>query len=332
MVIYKEMIMSEVKSIKLSDIRENPVALRAVNRESEAFQGLVASMRSVGFFGAITVRPQIDPETQVAYYEIIDGLHRYSAAKDLGIEEINAEIRPLDQDRLLEMQIMANFHKVDTKPMDYARQLRRILGRNPMMTETDLANRLGSSVQFIQNRLGLNKINNPKIMELVDAGKIPLSNAFTLTKLPESEMDAWVERAMTQGFQEFGPAVTARAKELKEASRAGKDAGAPQFAPSSWLRKLSEIKEAIETPASVYSGDQPEGFAAALQWVLHLDAKSIEVQKAAFDQRQAETEAKKLKQAKERAEKKMEKAKLAQAEAEEAAAALEGEEAEVVED
>jgi ParB family chromosome partitioning protein len=323
--------MGEVIKIKLSDIRENPVALRAVNRESEAFQGLVASMRSVGFFGAITVRPQTDPETNQSYYEIIDGLHRYSAAKDAGLDEINAEVRPLDQDRLLEMQIMANFHKVDTKPMEYAKQLRRILARNPMMTEMDLANRLGASPQFIQNRLGLNKIDNPKVAELINEGKIPLSNAFALTKLPASEIPEWVERAMTSKFEEFGPAVQARAKEIRESSRAGKDAAPPTFAPVAHLRKLSEIKDAaadINNLSGVIGGitDPAAAATVALQWVLHLDPKSVEVQKAAFDQREAEREQKRVEAAKKKAEAKAEKARKAQQEAEEAKAALEDEE------
>ena len=40
---------------------------------------------------------------------------------------------------MLEAQILANIHKIETKPMEYSAQLKRILSRNPLMTEAELA-------------------------------------------------------------------------------------------------------------------------------------------------------------------------------------------------
>ena len=55
--------MGKLATIKISEIRENPVALRTVNRQSEDYLGLVGSMEQSGFFGAITVRKKKDTES-----------------------------------------------------------------------------------------------------------------------------------------------------------------------------------------------------------------------------------------------------------------------------
>ena len=44
--------MSKLDTVSLGSIRENSVALRAVNRESEQYPGLFESIRSKRFLGA----------------------------------------------------------------------------------------------------------------------------------------------------------------------------------------------------------------------------------------------------------------------------------------
>ena len=56
--------MGELKTIPISTIRENPVALRTVNRDTEEYQGLVDSISQKGFLGAITVRYGVYGPTQ----------------------------------------------------------------------------------------------------------------------------------------------------------------------------------------------------------------------------------------------------------------------------
>ena len=107
-----------VDVIPMSEVRENPVALRAVNRESESYIGLRDSIRAVGILNAISVRlreENVDGENKT-FYELIDGLHRYTCALDVGLTEIPVQIISLDNAQTLEAQIMANIHKVETKP------------------------------------------------------------------------------------------------------------------------------------------------------------------------------------------------------------------------
>lgn len=326
--------MGELKTIPLAQIRENPVALRTVDVQSESFQGLVDSIRTKGFFGAITVRPKKDKDTGEEHFELVDGLHRFAASKEAGLKNINVDIVSYDDDQVLEAQIMANIHKVETKPGQYSKQLRRILSRNPYMTEAELAERLAKSPAWIKDRLSLTKITNEKIIQLIDENKIPLSNAYALAKLPPEEMEAFVDRAMTMKPKEFTPEINARVKELRDADRKGDNAQGPEFSPVAHLQKLKDIKDELEkgAVAKVLCKDLKnpvQGFKAAVEWVLHLDKESIKVAKAEWEERQARKAEAKKKRDEERkkkaAEKAAEKAKEAKEKAAELAAEVEEE-------
>jgi len=324
--------MGNLQTIPISQIRENPVALRTVDRESEDYLGLVSSIRTKGFMGAIVVRPKVDPESQESYFELIDGLHRYSAAKDAGLDEINVDVQDLNDDLVLEAQIMANIHKVETRPAEYSQQLKRILARNPLMTEAELAGKLGKSPNWISQRLGLTKISNEQIVELINEGKISLSNAYALAKLPSEEQPEFTDRAITLPPDEFVPAIQQRVKEIREAKRAGADAKPPEFVPVPYLRKLKDAKSEYENPTAgselvkrTKAKTANDGFALAVQWMLHMDPISVEAQRAEHEARQQKKADDAAKRKAEREKKKAEVAEQKAAEARKAAANAEAE-------
>jgi len=282
--------MGELRSLPVSEIRENPVALRTVNRQGEDYLGLVNSIMSKGFLGAITVRPREDSESGESYFELVDGLHRFSASKDAGLTEINVDIVSLSDDQVMEAQIMANIHKVETRPVEYSKQLLRILARNPLMSEAELATQLGKSSSWIGQRLGLNKIDNENIQQLVNEGKIKLANAYAMAKLPPEEMADFVDRAMTQPPDEFVPVVNDRVKEIRDSKRKGKDAKPQVFQPVAFMQKMKDIKVEMESPdigGTLCNGLRTplDGFTMAVRWMLHLDPQSIAIQKAKDDER-----------------------------------------------
>lgn len=316
--------MGKLDKVALSSIRAGEVALRDVDRTGEEYLGLVDSIRNKGFFGAITVRPATDDETGEDYLEIVDGLHRFTAACDAGLEEINVDIVNYDEDQVLEAQLMANVHKIETKPAQYAEQLKRMLTRNPLMTESELASKLGKSSAWISARLRLNRIENETIRELIDEGKIGLSNAYALAKLPADEHQSWVEDAMTLPPDQFIPKVTQRQKEIREANQRGEDT--PQeFQPTAYLQKVPAFKAELssgEVGGRLTAGlsTPAEGFHRAIEWALHLDPESVQDQKAKAEQKRQEREERAEQRKRDRAAAKAkrlsEEAEKAQAEAE----------------
>lgn len=314
--------------INLSDIRENPVALRQVNKKTEEYLGLVDSIRQRGFMGAITVRRRTTTDesgVSVTYYEIIDGLHRVTAAKDAGLVEIEATITSMSDMETLEAQIMANIHRIETKPIEYTEQLKRILSCQPLLTEAGLAAKLGKSPQWIAERLSLGKIDNQEIKKLINEGKITLSNAYALAKLPAEDMPSFVDRAITETPEVFIPSVHARIKQIKDERRKGNTAPPAEFKPVMFLQKISDIKNEIEKgerAAVLTKGvtNVVEAFTLGLKWALHFDPQSIEAQK---DKDDARRKAKEDANKKRKAEAEIKKAQKAQEDAAKASLAAE---------
>lgn len=316
-----------VKEIPIIEIRENPVALRAVNLESEEFIGLRDSIAQNGIMNPISVREKMDEATSEIYYELIDGLHRFTAAREAGLEIIPVNILDLEDTQALEAQVMANVHKVETRPVEYTRQLQRIFTANPTMTVNDMATRLCKSPAWVAQRLGLLKLE-PSVQKLVDDGQINLPNAYALAKLPQEEQVKFIDQAMTMGTAEFVPTINARTKELRDAARQGRSAAPAAFQAVPHCRKMGEIKAELDHPtagpqlcAQQDLEDAAAGFALGVAWVLSVDPASILTQKAKYDARQKELEDAKARRKADRAKKAAEDAAAKAAEAQEAMAA-----------
>ena len=317
--------MSEQKTVKLDEIIESPVALRTVDEESERFQEIVDSVRDKGILNPPNAR--ID-QSGSGKYILVDGLHRYTAAKRAGLEEIPLHILDITDDvAAQEAQLVANYHKVETKPVQFAEQIKKILAAHPLMTLTELSGKLNVNTTWISERLNLLKLA-PKIQSLVDEGKIGLTNAYLLAKLPDTEQPNFVDRAMTDAPAQFGGDVKARVKEINKANREGRAAEKEVFTPTAHMRKPQEVKdvnEDITVIASMISAagitDPVEAASLVIKWVLHLDDDSVEEAKAKWEARKASLEEAK---ARKKAEREAKKAAKAEAEATDTAASMLG--------
>jgi ParB/RepB/Spo0J family partition protein len=300
--------------IALSDIRENPVALRNVNRTSETYLGLVDSIRNKGVLNAIVVREVSDPETGKKLYGLIDGLHRFTASGDAGRKTIPAQVIEASDAEVLEAQIIANVQKVETKPVEYSRQLVRVLTQNPLLTLAELAGRLSKSPTWLTERLGLTKLSDD-IAKLVDGNEMNLANAYALAKLPPEEQTNFVDRALTMTPQEFIGTASARVKEIRDAKRQGRDAAPAGFVAVPHVRKIGELKSEFEAPVvgpilirELHVKDPAQAFNLGVAWALHMDAASQEESKKKDEARKAELKAQKEKRDKEREQKKADEA------------------------
>lgn len=316
---------ADLRNIAVSQIRENPVALRGVDKEAEAYVHLRDAIRAKGVLNPISVREKQDADGTI-YFEICDGLHRFSVAQDLGLSTLPAQVVNLDDAETLEAQVVANLCRVETKPIEYTKQLQRMFAMNPTLTVAEVADRVNQSPSFVTQRLGLLKLDET-IQRYVDDGKINVTNAYNLSKLPREEQLNLLDAAMTQAPGEFAPTVQKRVKELKDAARQGKPASEATFAPIAHLRKLAEIKAeqangkaGPAVVAAIGATTAAEGFAAGLAWVLSLDPSSVAAQQAAHDARQQKLADEKKRREVERAEKKAVEAAAAAAAAREAAA------------
>jgi ParB/RepB/Spo0J family partition protein len=316
--------MSRVTEIRLDEIRENPVALRAVNRESEQYVGLRDSIKSVGILNPVNVRERTEiapgengeDGVEVSYYELLDGLHRYSAARDIGIETMPIHILSLDDAQALEAQIMANVHKIETRPVEYTKQLFRILGGNPLLTLAELATKVAKSPTWISQRLSLLKLD-PAIQKLADDGDITVTNAVQLAKLPPAEQVDYIDQAINMGAEDFVPLVLGRVKEIRDAVREGRKAEPSVFVANPKIRKMAVLSEEVDTSvigpelcSRCNVADAAAGFDLGVKWALQIDPVSVEVRTSMDTERKAAQNEAKAKRSAEREKKKAAEAQI----------------------
>ncbi len=315
--------MSNLIEIPVAKIRENVNALRKVNREKEGYRELVSSISKSGVLQPVLVRELKDDDTGEMFYGLIDGLHRLTASIDAGKTTIPCHVKNMEDADVMYSQIMTNVHKVETQHSEYAKQLHRILALKPTLTVTELANDLGKSTKWLNDRLSLSKLT-PEIQKLVDSSQITLLNAYQLAKLPDTEQANYVDRAMTDQPSAFVPVIAARVKELNEAKRQGREANkTDEFVPHAVIRKMSELKDEVEkrqaalTIAAKFT-NPVDAFHEGVKWAVQLDADSVALAK--------EREAARKKQAAEAVELRRKEREAARAkEAAEKAASLQAE-------
>lgn len=305
----------KLEHVPIKLIRENPAALREVDTSTEKWSEFVSNIRAVGVLKPILLHEQKDKESGETFYGLSDGLHRLTAAKAAGVDTIPANIIPLEEADVLVTQMMLNFHNIPTKPVEFARGLVRMLGLCPTMTMSDICNKLNVSVGFINQRLSLLKLKE-EYQALVTEGKIGLTNAYALAKLPVEEQPNFLDRAITESPDVFVQVADERAKAIRDAHRKGRDAGAEQFVAKPHAKKVAELSEEFATGAAAnmfkHKGliTNVEDFKLAVAWALHIDPIAVETAKISWDNKQKEIEQKKQ-------QKLGEKAQLKQKEAEE---------------
>jgi ParB family chromosome partitioning protein len=292
-----------LRAIPLNKIRFGKYSLRDADRNSEDFQRLRDSIAaSNGPYMPILVREIDDPENKgQTAFGLVDGLQRTTACIDLGFKEIPARVIDMDDAEVAAAQIIANRSRIETKPVEYTKQLHRMLNADPTLTLEELADQLHCSVKWLQDRLSLQNLH-PSIGPFVDEGKITLAHAFAMVKLkPMDEQLAFVEQAQTQGIQEFSGHVTNRVKAIREAARAGRDPNSSnEFKPVPHMRPVKEIKAQFEAPTlakevckEIGAKSAEDGFRAALTWVLSMNPTKVEeLRQADADRKVAEKEKK----------------------------------------
>jgi len=119
--------MAEFRKVPVAALEEASNKMREVIR-SEKYLQILASMGRIGLINPITVR-----EVEPGRYEIVAGMHRSTAATELGWTEIDAKVlQPGEQDTD-EVMAAENLHKVDLNEMDEAALYHRLCTTKGLM-------------------------------------------------------------------------------------------------------------------------------------------------------------------------------------------------------
>lgn len=167
---------SYIKEVLISEIRENPTISRSIDKDNLQYRELVQDIGARGILQPLLVCEKIGKN----YYELCDGLMRFSAAKDNDMKLIPVHI--ISSDKAAQLYLLVNFKpsdtRIPTKPIAYANQLKRILRMNPDLSVVDLAEKISKSPEFILRYLDLLDLN-PEIQQLVNEGTVAIQTILT---------------------------------------------------------------------------------------------------------------------------------------------------------
>jgi len=272
--------------IPIDRIVEPRTMLRLIDKDAVEYLEMRDSIAAEGYWNSISVRPAKDE----GKYEIIDGLYRYTCARDLGLESIPCIVKcNVSDDAVLAAQIQANAIRPETKPVEFARQMKRMLTRKPEMTFDELAHLIHKSPGWVRKTLGLLKLVRGA-KAIVDRGEISVHSAYMLAKIPHHLQADYLDQARALPSREFRALAASVIKQFTEAVKQGKMEAfwCSDFKPQAHLRSLSDIQTELQRQdvgallvVAENCRTPVDGFYTALRWVMHLDRQSVEDQEQA---------------------------------------------------
>jgi ParB/RepB/Spo0J family partition protein len=264
----------------LSEIVESEIAMRFLDRDRIEYTQLRDSIANSKWIKPILVRLRHDGK-----YEIIDGLHRYSIAKELEWTTIPVQITEATDDEAMRLGIVANAVSVTPKPAEYAYQLRRLCARNPDWTVGYIAGLVCQTPAWIRAQLDLLKLTE-KVQRDVDAGRIPVKSAYVLSRCPKTWHEELREDAALLSVEQFQAKVTPILRDYNQRIKNGKPLQEPTFEPVASVRSMKVLKAALDKPSVadtlVLEGQcqtLADAFRLGVAWALQLDPAAAQQQR-----------------------------------------------------
>ncbi|MDF2191379.1 ParB/RepB/Spo0J family partition protein [Paraflavitalea sp. CAU 1676] len=176
----------ETKMIPVDQIERDPNQPRKEFNEQK-FDELKASIQQNSLLQPISVRPLPDGKG----YQLIYGERRTRAFQALGLKEIPAYVRDVNDETVLCMQIVENMERENLHPMEQAEAFQKYINL-AKSNENELALHYGKTPQFIRQQLSLNNlVDKWKIVFRKNA--IPLSLALRICTLSEDSQEDYYE-------------------------------------------------------------------------------------------------------------------------------------------
>jgi ParB/RepB/Spo0J family partition protein len=185
---------TKVISIALSLIDESPTNPR---KNFGDLTELIASVRASGVLQPVLVRPKKDGR-----YELVYGHRRFKAAQGAGLTEIAANVRDLNDQQVLEIQLVENAQRKDIHPLEEADAYRR-LHKEHKLSADEIAKKVSKSKSSVYAAMKLADLVDPGLREAFLANKLSMSVALLAARLsPELQKKAAPE-LLTGGHPDY---------------------------------------------------------------------------------------------------------------------------------
>jgi len=149
-----------------------------------SLEELKASIKHLGVIQPVIVRP-------IAHgiYELVAGERRWRAAQAVGLQEVPAIVRALNDQETVEVSLIENLHREDLNPLEKARTFQRLIEEFGY-TQERLAEVIGNDRSTIANTLRLLRLPQD-IQQALTHGKLSEGHAKVLAGVepPAKQME-----------------------------------------------------------------------------------------------------------------------------------------------
>ncbi len=241
---------AQARLLDIERVRPNPEQART-EFSPESIAELAASLRRDGQLQPIVVRPRASTSGEEAAsrqeFEIVMGERRWRAAREIGLREIRATVREVDDAEMLRLSLVENIQREDLNAVDRARTLLKLKQSSKGLRWNDIAADLGLSRQSINNLVALLKLPQD-IQDDIRAGHLSEKHARALRQLEGPEQQALSQQI--KSGQISGEAALAQARSLKASAKGSTARTAASSIPGtperSSTRASASLKSALE--------------------------------------------------------------------------------------
>ena len=165
----------EVQHLRIEAIVPNRYQPRQTFSPQELAE-LAASLKQSGLLQPVLVRRKGD-----GMYELISGERRWRAAREAGLETIQAVIRNCSDEESILLALVENLQREDLNPMEMARAYQRMMNEFGL-TQDIIAQRVGCERSSIAIVVRL--INLPgEVQQLIESGQLSAGHAKVILGL-----------------------------------------------------------------------------------------------------------------------------------------------------
>ena len=242
-------------SIKLASVPESPdvqhlrvdaiVPNRYQPRQMFSLQELTelsASLKQSGLLQPILVRRKGD-----GIYELISGERRWRAAKQAGLETIQAVIRNCGDEESVVLALVENLQRADLNPMEMARAYHRMMNEFGL-TQDIIAQRVSCERSSIANVVRLIHLPS-EIQQLIETNQLSMGHAKVILGLPGQNEQLRVAQLVVS------KALSVRETEkLIESSPVAKKRGAKELRRTPWSDVEERLQKRFGTKVMIQKG------------------------------------------------------------------------------
>jgi len=231
----------EVQHLRIDAIVPN----RYQPRQSFSLQELAeltASLKQNGLLQPILVRRKGD-----GIYEIISGERRWRAAKEAGLETIQAVIRNCGDEESVVLALIENIQRADLNPMEMAKTYHRMMNEFGLTQDT-IAQRVDCERSSVANIVRL--INLPsEIQQLIETNQISMGHAKVILGLHEQNEQLRVAKLVVSNL------LSVRETEkLVESASVAKKRGTKELQRTPWSDVEERLQKRLGTKVVIQKG------------------------------------------------------------------------------